>query len=233
MCTHLWHVQRLPQDLISVHPSFPLDVSSRAYIARCCSVTQRGNQQPLACMFQHVWAASGPGCYGEKMGITMWTSCDNKVGMRIHSSQAIFVLPFKSTHKLVSQSIKCINDRGHGSPSTEASIHHSWQLIFLITLRKVYSCVLFQKARSSHKKDREPHWCFPNLHRLWNATLKHSSEYQYHVPRSWGVLWTRDQNQSVSSWRRELFHDSRDELKIKDFPLHNSTVQSFITCLMQ
>lgn len=137
----------------------------------------------------------------------------------------------------MSQSINCINDRGHGSPSTEASIHHSWQLIFLITLRSrwvwVYSCVFFQKARSSYKKDREPHWCFPNLHRLWNATLKHSSEYQYHVPRSWGVLWTRDQNQSMSSWRRELFHDSQDELKIKDFPLHNSTVQSFITCLMQ
>lgn len=59
---------------------------------------------------------------------------------------------FKIIHKLVFQSICCINDRGDGSPSTEAPIHHSWQvLIFLITLRSrwvwVYSCVLFQRTQ--------------------------------------------------------------------------------------
>lgn len=42
---------------------------------------------------------------------------------------------FNSFHKLVFQSICCVNDRGHGSPSTEAPVHHSWQvLIFLIRL---------------------------------------------------------------------------------------------------
>lgn len=41
-----------------------------------------------------------------------------------------------------------------------------------------------------------------------------------------------DKNQSMSSCGHELFHDSEDELQIKDFPLHRSIVQSFIMCLM-
>lgn len=47
----------------------------------------------------------------------------------------LWCICFKSIHKLVFQSVCCVNDRGHGLPSTEAPIHHSWQiLIFLIRL---------------------------------------------------------------------------------------------------